>query len=240
MLEAGVHTLEELFSRLEGDPEEQRALSRIFTVTISRFFRDKDVFDWLGSAMIPSLLQRRKEGRLQVWSIGCASGEEPYSISLLWKEMFENNDPQIDLSVVTTDIDEMLLERAKKGRYKKSSLEEVPPQILQKHFTPEGGWYVLDKTIRQQIEFKRHDLMREGPLSGMDIVFCRNLAFTYFSKESQAGAMRKISASLADSGFLVIGKNERLPLHYPALFVSAFGPSIYQKFGPLKAGIPEG
>ena len=84
---------------------------------------------------------------------------------------------------MATDIDEKLLERAKKGRYKKSSVKEVPEDILKSYFKMDNEFYVLDQAIQKCIEFKRHDIIHEGPFSGMDMVFCRNLAFTYFSKE---------------------------------------------------------
>ncbi len=95
----------------------------------------------------------------------------------------------------------------------------------------DNGFYVLDQGVRKTIEFKRHDIIHEGPFSGMDVVFCRNLAFTYFSKESQMDVLKKIARSLREKGYLVIGKDESLPLVYPTLFVPVFPTeNIYQKF----------
>ncbi|MFB3887268.1 MAG: protein-glutamate O-methyltransferase CheR [Thermodesulfobacteriota bacterium] len=232
LIQIGLSHFEEYLLKVKIDPEEQNHLLKILKVTISRFFRDQETFGAIGDPILPSLLEEKNEKDLKAWSIGCASGEEPYSLSILWKERFEKMRPRIHLSILATDIDEDLLERAKKGRYKKSSLREVPADILRRYFSGDNGFYVLDQAIRGDVTFRRHDIIREEPFPGMDIVFCRNLAFTYFSKESQTTVLKKISGSLRDKGYLVIGKTESLPLHYPTLFTPVFPKEkIYRKFG---------
>lgn len=227
----GLSNFEEYLLRVKGDSEEQRHLSQILTVTISRFFRDQEVFQALHHSIIPTLLKERDRQDLKIWSIGCASGEEPYSLSLLWKERYEQTWPPIHLSILATDIDEKMLARAKVGRYKKSSLNEVTEDTLRNFFEIENGIYFLNQVARENVEFKRHDILREEPFLGMDIVFCRNLAFTYFSKESQIEVLKKIAISLKKNGYLVVGKDESLPLTYPTLFVPIVPTEkIYQKF----------
>jgi chemotaxis protein methyltransferase CheR len=228
--EIGLSGFEEYLLKVKKDSEEHLFLSKILTVTISRFFRDKEVFDTLSRSIVPDLLKQDR-GELRIWCIGCASGEEPYSLALLWKENFEQTWLQVRLSILATDIDENLLERAKKGTYKNSSLKEVPGGTVRKFFKREGEFYILDQTIRECIEFKKHDILCEEPFLGMDIVLCRNLAFTYFSKESQIEVLRKMVTSLKEKRFLVIGKDENLPLTYPTLFVPVFpNEKIYEKF----------
>ena len=234
IVEVGFSHFEEYLLKVQKDPEEQSHLSKILTVTISRFFRDREVFDLLENSIIPAIIKNRKEkGGLKVWSIGCASGEEPYSFLLLWKGKYEKIFPQIHLTILATDINEKLLERAKEGKYKKSSLKEIPEEVLRSFFKIENGFYILDQSIREAVEFRRHDIVHEEPFLGMDIVFCRNLAFTYFSKESQMSVLKKIVSSLNEEGYLIIGKDESLPLTYPTLFVP-ISPTekIYQKFNP--------
>lgn len=232
IVEVGFSHFEEYLLKVQKDPKEQSHLSNILTVTISRFFRDKEVFDSLENFIIPTMIKNRKEtDEFKIWSIGCASGEEPYSFSMLWKGRFEKRCFPIDLSILATDINEKLLERAKEGRYKKSSLKEAPEEIIQRFFKIENGCYILDQSIRESMEFKKHDIIHEEPFSGMDIIFCRNLAFTYFSKESQMSVLKKIARSLNEEGYLIIGKDESLPLTYPTLFVPIFPTErIYQKF----------
>ena len=152
---------------------------------------------------------------------------------MLWKEKFERIWSQINFSILASDIDESMLKRAGEGKYKKSSLKEVPEEILRRFFKIENGFYVLDRSSLGSVEFKKHDIIHEEPFSGMDVIFCRNLAFTYFSKESQMDVLKKISRSLNEGGYLVVGKDESLPLIYPTLFVPVYpAERIYQKFNP--------
>jgi chemotaxis protein methyltransferase CheR len=129
-----------------------------------------------------------------------------------------------------------MLERAKKRKYKKSSLKEVDEEILRNFFKKENGFYILDQTIRESVEFRRHDIIHEEPFRRVDLIFCRNLAFTYFSKECQIWVLKKIAASLKEEGYLVIGKDENLPLIYPALFISVYPKEkIFQKFSNARS-----
>ena len=217
--------------RVKEDAAERTQLATLLTVTISRFFRDREVFNTLEGSVIPDLLRRKGSGEFKVWSAGCASGEEPYSFALLWKAKFEKNRPGVSLSVLATDIDGALLMRAKEGRYRKSSVREVPEEVVRDFFRPDGDQYVLSGSIRERVEFRRHDLPREDPFPDMDMILCRNVAFTYFSKESQVKVLHKIFESLRGKGYLVIGKEESLPLHFPTMFIPAFpGKGIYQRF----------
>jgi chemotaxis methyl-accepting protein methylase len=219
--ELGLTSLESYSQRIKEDAQEREQLSRILTVTISRFFRDEDVFTAIETSVFPALLKENPT-ELKLWSMGCASGEEPYSLCLLWKARFENDWPQIHFSVLATDIDESLLERAKEGRYKKSSLREVSQDILGKYFRAEGDVFLLEKRVGECVEFQRHDILREEPFSGMDLVFCRNLTFTYFSRETQIEILKKIFMCLGEQGYLVTGSDESIPLTYPTLFTPIF------------------
>ena len=229
LVELGLASLEEYSQRIKEDPQEKSHLSKILTVTISRFFRDQEVFNAIETSVFPAFLKENPT-ELKLWSIGCASGEEPYSLSLLWKARFEKDWPQIHFSVLATDIDESLLERAKERRYKKSSLREVSQDILGKYFRAEGDVFLLEKRVGECVEFQRHDILREEPFSGMDLVFCRNLTFTYFSRETQIEILKKIFMCLGEQGYLVTGSDESIPLTYPTLFTLAFPKQkIYQK-----------
>jgi len=234
IFQIGLSNYEEYLLKVRSDPAELNHLSKILTVTISRFFRDKEVFNTIETSIIPAFSGNKDKGDFKIWSIGCASGEEPYTFSLLWKEKFEKIWPQNRLSILATDIDEKLLKRAKEGRYRKSSLEEVPETVLKNYFKTDKGSYILDRGIREKVEFREHDIIKEEPFSGMDMIFCRNLAFTYFSKESQVNVLKKIAGSLREKGYLVIGKDESLPFTYPTLFVPVFPlEKIYKKFSPF-------
>ncbi|MGZ3525610.1 MAG: CheR family methyltransferase, partial [Thermodesulfobacteriota bacterium] len=234
----GLSHFDEYLIKINEDPEEQVRLSEILTVTISRFYRDRKLFELVENSIIPALIQNKEEkGEFKIWSIGCANGEEPYSLSMLWKAKFENKFPKIRLTILGTDINEALLERAKEGRYKESSLKEVPEEIIKRFFRTEGGFYFIDRSVGESIVFRKHDIIHEGPFPGMDIVFCRNLAFTYFSREYQVNVLKKISESLNEGGYLVIGADEMLPLTYPTLFVPISSTEkIYQRFNQSSPG----
>ena len=233
IIELGCSRFDEYLLKVQKDPEEKSHLSKILTVTISRFFRDREVFHVLETSVLPAILKNREKGDLNVWSIGCASGEEPCSVSLLWKEKFEKDFPEVRLSILATDIDEKMLRRAEEGRYKRSSLRETSQEILENCFKKEDGFFTLNPPVKKSVEFKRHDILREELFPGMDIIFCRNLAFTYFSKESQIEVLKKIASSLKERGYLVTGKDESLPLTFPTLFIPIFPTQkIYQKFAP--------
>jgi chemotaxis protein methyltransferase CheR len=167
--ELGLATFEDYLSIIKKDSEEKSYFSQILTVTITRFFRDERVFAILESSVIPVISHRKGAGDLKIWSIGCANGEEPYSVSMLWEEKFEKIFPQIHLVILATDINGNFLERAKEGSYKKSSLKEVPVEMARRFFRMENGFHILDRSIRETVEFKRHDIIHEEPFSGMDI-----------------------------------------------------------------------
>ncbi len=229
MAQLGFSEFEDYASQVKRDEGEQGYLIRIMRVTISRFFRDFEVFEVIKNSIFPVLLQG-KEGEIKIWSIGCASGEEPYSLAILWREAFEKKCPGIQLHIMATDVDEKMIQRAREGRYKKSVLKEIPSQILEHYFKKEDGWYRIDPSVKPYIQWKGHDILREDPFLGMDILFCRNLVFTYFSKESQIDTLKKLFLSLNDRGYLVIGKNESLPLTYPTLFTPMYSrEKIYRK-----------
>ena len=235
LTELGLSHFEDYLLRIERDPEEKSCLSQILTVTITRFFRDREVFDILEDFIIPSMIRSNGPSRFRIWSIGCANGEEPYSLSMLWSEKFEKIWSQVELSILATDINERLLKRAKEGKYKKSSLKEVPEEFLQRFFKMENGFYLLDQSIRERVEFKRHDVIHDEAFSGMDMVFCRNLAFTYFTQETQVHVLKKIFSTLQDDGYLILGKDESPPLVYPTLFVPVYPKEkIYRKFNSKK------
>ena len=236
--EVGLSHFDEYLLKVKKDPEEQVRLCEILTVTISRFYRDRKVFDLLENCVIPAITKNRNEkDEFKIWSIGCANGEEPYSLSMSWKTKFEKDFPKIRLGILATDINENLLKRAGEGRYKKSSLKEVPEEIIGRFFKIENGFYVIDRSVQESVAFRKHDIIHEEPFPGMDIVSCRNSAFTYFSKDCQMDVLKKIFRSLNERGYFIIGKDEVFPLTYPTLFGPIFPiERIYQKFNQNSAG----
>jgi chemotaxis protein methyltransferase CheR len=199
---------------LEARPEEWRVLDSLCWIPISRLLRDRVVFDRLSTDILPQLAAAavgREARELRAWSAGCASGEEPYSLSIVWKLELASRFPDLSVAVVATDIDERLLERARDARYKGSSLRELPPVWVEKAFTRSDGLFALAPEFREGVEFLRQDVRVETPLGPFDLILCRNLVFTYFDAALQRKTLQRILRELRAGGALVVGGRERLP-----------------------------
>ncbi|WP_342377177.1 chemotaxis protein CheR [Myxococcus stipitatus] len=196
-------------ARLESDPEEWAVLDSLCRVTVSRFYRDARVFDVLGEALLPSLLESSPV--LRVWSAGCASGEEPYTVSILFRLGLLPRSPEARLELVATEVDAGLLERALRGCYPRGTLRELPPAWVARAFPGPGDEPCLAPEYREGLVFRREDLrvgMPEGPFQ---LVLCRNVAFTYFAPPLQREVLAGLVSRLAPGGLLVIGEGESLP-----------------------------
>ncbi len=203
--------------RVAECPEEKARFCAYMSVTISRFFRDHELFQTLRDQVLPECAERHlSDARLLVWSAGCASGEEPYSLATLWREYF--NMMPIELKILATDIDPHCLWRAYQAEYGPSSLKEVPKELVKTHFESLGQKFRVRAEIRQMVEFRVHDLIN-GEIPGcFSLVLCRNTAFTYILPSLHAGIARKLHSALEPGGFLVIGQKERLPAESEGYF----------------------
>ncbi len=183
-------------------------------ITISRFYRDTAVLAHLGTEVLPVLAEHalaRGETGLRCWSAGCASGEEAYSLVLLWDRVAGKAYPQLDIHVTATDIDTVLLERARVACYPFSSVKALPAAWLQAAFSQKQGGYCLEQRLRSKVSFLCQDIRQGVPNKGFHLVLCRNMAFTYFDKWLQSTVLATIHASLRAGGVLVLGGHESLP-----------------------------
>jgi chemotaxis protein methyltransferase CheR len=196
---------------LAGRPEEWPSLDALCGIPVSRFYRDRGVFDALERSVLPALATAAPpRPRLQVWSAGCASGEEPYTVAILWTVRLEPRFPQLGVHIVATDLDERVLARARAGRYARSSLKELPTELLAAGFEPaDGDWQVRDRF--RHVEFRRQDLREATPDGPFDLVLCRNAVLTYYAPAVRLAVMRRIADRLRPGGGLVIGIHESLP-----------------------------
>jgi chemotaxis protein methyltransferase CheR len=147
----------------------------------------------------------------RIWSAGCASGEEPYTLKVLWNLEVRPRFSDASLDLIATDMDETLLDRARRACYPAASLRELPPELIAGAFTEGNGCRCLRPAHRQGIQFLRQDVRQEAPPGPFDLVLCRNLAFTYFAGSLQEAVLERIAAALAPQGVLVIGGHEHLP-----------------------------
>ncbi len=213
----GIHDFRVYLSLLRRDRTELGIFRSTLTVTISRFFRNRRVFEILTHPILSSLAERKKPAR--AWSAGCASGEEPFTLRIIWEELA---DPKPPLFLLATDIDETCLHRAREGLYRKSSLREVPRSVADRYFLREGEQYRLREEMVRSVEFRKHDLSVDPPPGVFDLVLCRNAAFTYFDVPRRIAVSKAIASALAPGGFLVIGRTEKLPPPAEQWFTPAF------------------
>lgn len=205
----GLEDLDAYRALLERRPEEWQALDALCRIPISRFFRDRGVWEALAREVLPRLASGRD--RLRAWSLGCASGEEPYSLAILWQTALASRFPGVTLEVLATDAEAHLLERARRGVYRASSLKELTPTLREAAFEPEDDAFRLRPTMRGGVSFRCQDVRHTRPEGRFELVLCRNVAFTYFDAATQREVLAALAEHTASVGALVIGAHETLP-----------------------------
>ena len=193
--ELGLGDLDAYRAYLREHPDEWAKLERLTPITISRFYRDRAVFEALEHAVIPALGEEPR-----IWSAGCASGEEAYTLALI-----------CDGQVLASDLDPNMLRRARAATYERSSLRELPGPLLERGFDERDGRYVVRPEFRRQVTVHEHDLGTAAPAGPFDLILCRNTAFTYFTPDRQRAVLGRLRGVLRPGGALVIGLHERLP-----------------------------
>jgi chemotaxis protein methyltransferase CheR len=203
---------------LEKHPDEWSVLDGFCRITISRFYRDRGVFEALEQHVLPhqiARLQERAGDVLRVWSAGCASGEEPYTLRILWEQVVAEEYPDIRLRIVATDAQAYMLARARRACYPPGTLKHLPDAwraaAFEQRSTDGDDAYCLRPAYRTGITFRQQDLRTTMPDGPFALILCRNLAFTYFAEPLQRKVLGRLRERLAPGGVLVLGKHEELP-----------------------------
>lgn len=221
---------------LESREDEWNVLDSFCHISISRFYRDRAVFEALQYDILPQLALaniKRRNSVPQCWCSGCCSGEEPYTVNILWKLcVLPNLEFELPLNILATERHTYLLKRARQALYSKSSVKDMPSEIIHQAFDENNGSFLLKNKFKLDVDFKQQDVRYEIPSGLFDIVFCRNLVFTYFQLELQMEIFKHIVDILKPGGFLIIGTHESLPDGQKALVHYKRGISIYQKVVP--------
>ena len=202
---------------LQENIQEQEQLLAALSVHVSQFFRNVSVFQALEKQILPELLasSRRNESKFRIWSVGCANGEEPYSLALLCQKQQLKGDL---LSIVGTDLSPEALTRAKRGVFPAERVRSVPSEMLADFFSSRDEQYQLVEQIRERVQFFRHDILTDQPFYRANLILCRNLLI-YFSREQQQQIMEILAAALLPGGYLVLGRAETMALACRKLFV---------------------
>ncbi len=201
---------------LVGTPEgavELQALLNAVTIQETHFFRNPPQFRALRQHVLPQLIRRAAAGnkRLRIWSAGCSTGEEPYSVAMLVRELLPPGDGW-DVRIVGTDISTRALAAAEQGRYGSRALAVASPLDVARWFTRTGDDYVVRPEVRAMVEFRHHNLVADPPPFGdepVDLVLCRNVTI-YFARETTRALMERFHGSLSDGGYLFLGHSETL------------------------------
>ena len=224
--------LNEYRDYLQQHLEEWRVLDTLCRITISRFYRDKGIYGLLADRIIPSLVEKiREEGhsQLHIWSAGCGSGEEPYSLAILWMLQLQQRCPDITLRILATDIDPQLLMRARMGCYPFSSLKDLPAAWRESAFAASAGRYCLQTSFKRSVLFVEHDVRGPLPATALQLILCRNLVYTYYNEDLQREITQRLVDALQPGGLLVVGSHETLPGDIPGFMPLSCDQAIYRK-----------
>ncbi|HKT60798.1 MAG TPA: CheR family methyltransferase [Gemmatimonadales bacterium] len=195
---------------LQVDPEEFTRLFNTILINVTSFFRDPANWDVLREAVIPRLVGSPDSAEaIRVWSAGCASGEEAYSIAILLAEAIGPDAFRDRVKIYATDVDEEALNQARHAVYGPRTSEDVPAPLLEKYFDRQDDRYMFNKELRRSVIFGRHDLIQDAPISRVDLLICRN-CLMYFNTEAQARILARFHFALVPSGVLFLGKAETL------------------------------
>ena len=193
---------------LDKDPEEISILVKEILIGVTNFFRDPEFFEKLKAKAIYPIVQSAKEDEpIRVWSAGCSTGEEAYSLAILFKEALEELQLKHDIKIFATDIDVQAIEQAGKGVFTESIIDDVTPERLAKYFSKRGEHYHISKEIRRMIIFAPHNMLSDPPFGKLDLISCRNVMI-YFQPVLQKGLFAIFHTALKNGGYLFLGKSE--------------------------------
>lgn len=195
---------------VQSEPGELDTLFKELLIGVTSFFRDKEAFEVLREKAIPKLLERRPQDQpIRIWVPGCATGEEAYSIAILCREVMDDVRKEFNVQVFATDIDNDAVETARQGLYPASISVDVPPGVLDRHFTKEDSSHRVKKEIRDMVVFAVQNVISDPPFSKIDLISCRNLLI-YLGGELQRKVLPLFHYSLRKEGFLFLGSSETI------------------------------
>ncbi|WP_229392194.1 protein-glutamate O-methyltransferase CheR [Methanosarcina sp. DH2] len=203
---------EEYLRLLKKNSAEHEYLIKVLTINVSEFFRNPETFGVIEKEVIPFLIKSRSDSlvkSIRIWSAGCATGEEVYSLAILLHRVLGRDLDSYRISITGTDIDNLSLEKARKGAYHENVLKNVGASTKESYFVRQGEMYHVSDQLKSMIRFKHHDMISESCTNRFDLIICRNVMI-YFKKEIQEQLQLNFHHSLNRGGFFVIGKAETL------------------------------
>jgi chemotaxis protein methyltransferase CheR len=211
---------------LKKNPAEFNLVINNLVINYTTFFRDLDVYVYLEKTLLPRLF---KSNDVRIWSAGCATGEEPYSLAILVHKLLGKKLPNRKVTILASDLDEDALAKAVKGEYNRKQLKGLEDSLIDKYFSKNGASYQVKDFVKQLIHFEKRDLMKPSLHKGFDLILCRNVMI-FFSRESQQQIHMHFYNALREGGYLVIGKSDILSGEPSKKFLCAdVNCRVYQK-----------
>lgn len=192
---------------LEAHPQEFAELLNTVLINVTAFFRDPEAWEALRAKVVRGVAERRGGDNIRVWSVGCATGEEPYSLAMLLAEEMGAEEFGRRVKIYATDLDEAALQTARHASYAPREVEGVPPDLLERHFERTTNHYVVSRELRKCVIFGRHNVAQDAPIGRVDLLACRNLLI-YLETETQDSVLRRLHYGLREEGHLFLGKAE--------------------------------
>lgn len=207
-----VHSYQDYICYLDQDPTEYQRLLRDLTIKVTEFFRDREAFELMKTKVLPRLVEEKirnsSNAQLKIWSAGCASGEEVYSMAVLLEEILEGKRDRVEVEIYGTDIDREFLIKADQAKYKSDAIRSIPHEFLEKYFS-QNGCVSVKELSKRHCQFLFHNLVQDPPFYGMDLIVCRNVLI-YFERSLQEKICTQFYEALQEGGFLFLGKAETL------------------------------
>jgi two-component system CheB/CheR fusion protein len=213
MLKVRVESYSEYLDYLEVNSIELTHLLDALLLNVTTFFRDPSAWESLAEDVIGRILASKQDNEpIRIWSAGCASGEEAYTLAIVLAEALGAEEFRSRVKIYATDLDEDALTHGRLASYTPRQLRDVPDQLRDKYFDAGNTVYTFRQELRRAVIFGRHDLIQDAPISRLDLLVCRN-TLMYFTAQTQARILARFHFALKDTGFLFLGKAEMLLTH---------------------------
>src|SRR5581483_71851 len=210
MQQIPIENFDDYLDYLEVHPEEFAQLFNTILINVTDFFRDPEAWTYLQTKILPRIIENKPpQEPIRVWSAGCATGQEAYTLALVFAEVMGPNAFRDRVKIYATDADEDALGQARVASYSAKEVESVPKPLLEKYFEPSNSRFLFRADLRRSIIFGRHDLAQDAPISRLDLLVCRNVLM-YFNSEVQGRILARLHFALNGNGYLFLGKAEMM------------------------------
>lgn len=235
MAERGFDKIKDYYKFLVDNPQEATELGKEFLINVTRFFRDPDAFEELKAKVIPAIFSNKKpHDVIKVWVVACSSGEEPYTLAMLFQEYMDNiRNHDFNIKIFATDIDKDSLQTASLGIYPESISKDISQERLHRFFIKEGNYYKVIPSLRKMVVFAYHDIIKDPPFSKLDLISCRNMLI-YMNVNLQRHVLKSFLFALNQGSFLMLGASENVSTLKEAMRETSKKWKIYKCIGKAR------